>query len=149
MEEVPVIQHSLNCSCQSCSWSPSRSYRASAVTAVAKNVSTVPKLSHYLMIFLVAFSGSLMTVLLLYVCGIFDKHCDASYSYYYQDLNSVEFKSVPGNPIDPETVKAIHHFQKFPFGLSPMFSMFISIFQSLSVPGFIMILCVCLFKIAH
>lgn len=42
-------------------------------------------------------------------------------SYYYQDLNKVEIEVVPGSPIDPNVIKAIHHFQNFPYGKLPGF----------------------------
>lgn len=41
----------------------------------------------------------------------------SAFSYYYQDLNSVEVK-IGSYPIDPEIIKAIHHFQEAPFGVS-------------------------------
>lgn len=43
---------------------------------------------------------------------------DGNSSYFYQDLNSVEIK-VANGIIDPDLVKAIHHFQKTPFGKLP------------------------------
>lgn len=38
--------------------------------------------------------------------------------YFYQDLNSVEIIGPGAN--DPEVIAAVHHWQKYPFGISPI-----------------------------
>lgn len=38
---------------------------------------------------------------------------------FRQDLNSVEMIIQPGAPLDPEAIRAIHHFQELPFGDKP------------------------------
>lgn len=51
-------------------------------------------------------------------------------SYFYQDLNSVEIIG-PG-AYDPMVIAAVHHWQKYPFGLSPIMSGIESIFNILA-----------------
>lgn len=39
--------------------------------------------------------------------------------YFYQDLNSVEVR-FGEHPVDPKVIASIHHWQKNPFGVSPL-----------------------------
>nr|ALT22317.1 triple gene block protein 3 [Soil-borne virus 2] len=119
-EDPPVIEHSSTCCCQYCSWEDSYTptYGLQDRNAVSPVEVTVRKETtsfslHYLLLcsFVCLVLGIVMT---LYYNGSRSGD-EGSYSHYYQDLNSVEIK-FGSQPLDPEVIKAVHHFQNAPFG---------------------------------
>nr|AAA79155.1 beta-d protein [Barley stripe mosaic virus]AAA79159.1 beta-d protein [Barley stripe mosaic virus]AAA79163.1 beta-d protein [Barley stripe mosaic virus]AIT18339.1 beta d protein [Barley stripe mosaic virus]UZP17065.1 ORF4 [Barley stripe mosaic virus] len=52
--------------------------------------------------------------------------------YFYQDLNSVKIYGIGAT--NPEVIAAIHHWQKYPFGESPMWGGLVSVLSVLLKP---------------
>ena len=119
------MPHPLTCSCsdcvlppyvQDCGPSQNASENAPFVPATAVSVVENDNLLYFLYGII---CGALCILLLVYLLGPFGGQCAVRASYYYQDLNKVEMEVIPGSPIDPKVIEAIHHFQKFPFGDIP------------------------------
>nr|QYF50132.1 MAG: putative 22 kDa protein [Inner Mongolia sediment virgavirus 1] len=124
MTDPHQIIHSPSCCCQDCSWQPPPTCThntisqtaTSPVGGTAQMVATQFDLNYVILCAIVAF---FVGVAFTFFVFSFNNNSDnASTTYYYQDLNSVEMR-IGKSPIDPEVVKSVHHFQKYPFGDMP------------------------------
>lgn len=124
MTDPHQIIHSPSCCCQDCSWQPpptcthsiASQTAQSPVGGTAQKADTQFDLNYVVLCAIVAFFVGVAFTFCLF--SFSNNSEDGSTSYYYQDLNSVEMR-IGKSPIDPEVVKSVHHFQKFPFGEIP------------------------------
>nr|AAF60182.1 P17 [Indian peanut clump virus L] len=146
--EVPAITHSSGCACSDCQWSGSLSvdtkvYQDSGrVASMTKEKETtfLSVLSDNLWLFVVA-------VLMLCVYFVFlsvSRVNPVPMSEFHQDLNGFSMKVVPGAPIDPKVIAAVHHWQKYPFGVNPNANVVVSVIDSIKRGLCMLILCVTL-----
>ncbi|BAA34698.1 unnamed protein product [Broad bean necrosis virus] len=122
--DPPVIINSRDCSCQHC-YLPQRCSHSSGsvsqdvqspVEEIVQIVSNRESVfdSYYLLIccsvcFILGLS------IMLFINNLYFRNVSSvGGSYYYQDLNSVEYKS--SGPIDADVIERIHHFQQGPLG---------------------------------
>lgn len=122
--DPPVIQHSSECLCHFClpqrdfthtSGSPGAHALARRAAANARQADTFDL--NYVV--LVACVSLILGVAVASYYSSGGQQGDSQVTIYRQDLNSVEMIIHPGSPIDPEVIKAIHHFQELPFGDKP------------------------------
>lgn len=119
------MPHPLTCSCSDCvlphyvpdcGQNQRANENAQFAPAIAESVAADNNLIYFLYGII---CGALAILLLVYLLGPIGGQCAVRGSYYYQDLNKIEMEVVPGSPIDPKVVEAIHHFQKYPYGDIP------------------------------
>jgi len=127
--DPPVITHSPTCLCSDCSWQPPSTHGCGAPVQGAQshaegnvlddqflhNNRTNFSLEYVIVCCVVSLFVGVSFAFFLSSLG---SGSNEAVTYYYQDLNSVEMK-IGASPIDPEVIKAIHHFQNYPFGRLP------------------------------
>nr|AZL87782.1 beta c protein [Lychnis ringspot virus]UZP17247.1 Triple gene block 3 Protein [Lychnis ringspot virus] len=124
------MPHPLSCGCSDCVLPPLQREFTESIYANDNRMSATPVLQtaksvvggdNFFLVFYSFIAGILLALLFVWLVGGTTCSLPQRASYYYQDLNKVEIEVVPGSPIDPEVIKAIHHFQRFPYGKTPGF----------------------------
>ncbi|CAA86472.1 beta-C protein [Lychnis ringspot virus] len=122
------MPHPLTCGCSDCVLPPLQREFTESIYANENMMSAppAPQTAKSVVggddLFLMMYSflaGVLLTLLVIWSVGGTTCSNPQKASYYYQDLNKIEMEVAPGSPIDPEVIKAIHHFQNFPYGRTP------------------------------
>ncbi|UDL09455.1 beta c protein [Ligustrum mosaic virus] len=127
------MPHSLTCLCSECSLQPCVPEFTENTCAERNNqdVLFAPQIARsvgndYIFGVVYGIIGGILSVLILiWLFGLTsDNGRKPAVSWFRQDLNGFEMQVTEGSPIDPEVVKAVHHFQKYPYGSVPVWDRF-------------------------